>query len=159
MITVENIQKAVSRHFGISLVELRGPGRKADISQPRQLAMYLCRKMTRLSLPHIGRRFNYRDHTTILHGCRAIIKRLPRDNVLAEDLALISKKLDRLERIKPFLQNREVAAEARIVARKERALNQKIKLSTRPHSDPPMTLDVAGQKYRLIPYAGMDRGF
>ncbi len=55
-----------------SPAEIVGPTRMAEVVRPRQIAMYLARKMTNQSLPWIGRFFGDRDHTTVLHACRKI---------------------------------------------------------------------------------------
>ena len=67
MITVENVQKTVARHYGLTLEDMKSMGRQHRVSHPRQVAMWLCRELTTNSLPRLGRFFGYRDHTTILH--------------------------------------------------------------------------------------------
>ena len=66
------VQAATCQHFGLSMAELTGPCRNRQITRPRQIAMYLCRKMTRWSYLEIGRRFGGRDHSTVIHGCDQI---------------------------------------------------------------------------------------
>jgi chromosomal replication initiator protein len=56
----------------VTLDELTGPTRKREITVPRQMAIFLTREMIGMSLPQIGSLFGGRDHTTVLHSCRAI---------------------------------------------------------------------------------------
>jgi len=70
--TVDSIQSGVARFFGVKVNDLKGPRRHKQIVVPRQIAMYLARKHTDLSLPEIGKRFGNRDHTTVLHAVRKV---------------------------------------------------------------------------------------
>ena len=56
------------RYFGLSIEELCGPSRSRNLVQGRQIAMYLCRELTDLSLPKIGQQFGNRDHTTVMYA-------------------------------------------------------------------------------------------
>lgn len=69
---IAEIQAAVSARFDIPLYEMTSARRAKEIARPRQVAMYLCRNMTRNSLPDIGRRFGNRDHTTVIHAIKRI---------------------------------------------------------------------------------------
>lgn len=66
------IFKAVCDHYRVTLVDLCANRRTKEIVLPRQVAMYLCKKLTLNSLPQIGARLGGRDHTTVLHGIRKI---------------------------------------------------------------------------------------
>lgn len=70
--TVEEIQERICSKYGITLEEMKGPRRPNHIAHPRMVAMYLCRKMTNLSLEEIGRRFGNRDHGTVIHACKRV---------------------------------------------------------------------------------------
>ncbi|MBD8507021.1 chromosomal replication initiator protein DnaA [Hoyosella sp. G463] len=70
-ITAATIMTTVAEYFGITMDELCGPGRTRAVAQARQIAMYLCREMTDLSLPKIGQAFG-RDHTTVMHADRKV---------------------------------------------------------------------------------------
>lgn len=78
-ILIAEVQSAVARAYGLSLTDMLSSRRTWDISHPRQVAMYLCRKHTRANIAEIGRRFGGRDHTTVLHAFRAIGDRRTRD--------------------------------------------------------------------------------
>ncbi|MCL6627756.1 MAG: chromosomal replication initiator protein DnaA, partial [Alicyclobacillus shizuokensis] len=78
-ITVAQIQKVVGDHFGLKVDELKAKRRTKNVVLPRQLAMYLARELTELSLPRIGEEFGGRDHTTVLHACDRISQSLQHD--------------------------------------------------------------------------------
>ena len=71
-LSIENIQKTVASYFTISLNEMLSPRRSRSLVRPRQIAMYLAKKLTTKSLPDIGRQFNNRDHTTVIHAVKTI---------------------------------------------------------------------------------------
>ena len=71
----DQIQEAAAQAFDLPPSDLTGPSRAAVPLQARQLAIYLCREMTDLSLPQIGRQFGGRDHATILNAVRRIEKK------------------------------------------------------------------------------------
>jgi chromosomal replication initiator protein len=75
VITAERIQEVVSAHFKVPLHLLTSSKRSKEVAMARQVAMYLCRELTRSSLPDIGKQFGGKDHTTVLHGYKQI-KRL-----------------------------------------------------------------------------------
>lgn len=72
VINSATIQEAVARYFDIKLEEFKSKKRNRDIAYPRQIAMYLCRELTDMSLPKIGDEFGGRDHTTVIHACDKI---------------------------------------------------------------------------------------
>ena len=61
-----------AEYFGVSIEELRGPGKTRALAPAAQIAMYLCRELTDLSLPKIGQTFGGRDHTTVMHADKKI---------------------------------------------------------------------------------------
>ncbi|WP_051279966.1 chromosomal replication initiator protein DnaA [Hellea balneolensis] len=81
-LTVDRIQKAVCEEFRVTLTDMTSKRRARIIARPRQVAMYLSKKLTKRSLPDIGRRFGGRDHTTVMHAVKRI------DALRAEDPAL-----------------------------------------------------------------------
>ncbi|HFQ15772.1 MAG TPA: chromosomal replication initiator protein DnaA [Rhodobacteraceae bacterium] len=93
-VTVEEIQRKVSEHYGIRLSDLLGPRRVRSIARPRQVAMFLAKNLTSRSLPEIGRRFGNRDHTTVMHGVRRIEELKAVDSQLAEDVELLRRALE-----------------------------------------------------------------
>ncbi|OGW74816.1 MAG: chromosomal replication initiation protein DnaA [Omnitrophica bacterium RBG_13_46_9] len=76
---VDLIQKKVAQYFNINLQDMKIKKRTKAVAYPRQIAMYLSRDLTDLSLPEIGRFFGGRDHTTVLHACEKIENDLKKD--------------------------------------------------------------------------------
>jgi len=72
LITVDFIQRCVAEEFGVSLQELKTKRRNKQVVFPRQIAMYLSRELTDLSLPEVGELFGGKDHTTVLHSYKKI---------------------------------------------------------------------------------------
>lgn len=66
------IQDVVARYFDLKPEEFKTKKRNRDIAYPRQIAMYLCRDLTEMSLPKVGEEFGGRDHTTVIHACEKI---------------------------------------------------------------------------------------
>jgi chromosomal replication initiator protein len=71
-ISIESIQKAVSEQFGLRLAEIKAKNNSRAIVYPRQIAMYLAKRLTDASLPEIGRQFGGKHHTTVLHSVEKI---------------------------------------------------------------------------------------
>jgi chromosomal replication initiator protein len=92
-ITVENIQKAVSEYFQIKLTDLKSQKKLKTISIPRQIAIYLTRKYTQLSLNDIGNRFGGKDHSTVIHSINKIKKLIENDNDIKKHINNIEKML------------------------------------------------------------------
>lgn len=87
--TIDVIKKATLKVFPIARADLEGPSKMQAFVYPRQVAMYLCRTMTRKSFPQIGRAFGKRDHTTVLYAFRRIQKALLEDPRMADDIARV----------------------------------------------------------------------
>jgi chromosomal replication initiator protein len=77
--TVAEIQERTAEAFGISVVSLLSSSRAPAVAWPRQIAMYLARELTALSLPAIGHEFGGRNHTTVLHAYRRAARRIAED--------------------------------------------------------------------------------
>jgi len=71
-ISIENIQRLVCKEFGITLTQLKSKNNSRSVSYPRQIAMYLAKRLTPTSLPQIGREFGGKHHTTVLHSINKI---------------------------------------------------------------------------------------
>jgi chromosomal replication initiator protein len=71
-ITAATIMTQTAAYFGVTLEDLCGSSRSRMLVTARQIAMYLCRELTELSLPKIGQHFGGRDHTTVMHAERKI---------------------------------------------------------------------------------------
>ena len=92
-VTVEEIQKVVADHFNLRLADMLSSRKERAIARPRQVAMYLVKRLTNRSLPEIGRRFGGRDHTTVMHGVRKIEELKAKDPALAEDVETLEHLL------------------------------------------------------------------
>jgi chromosomal replication initiator protein len=92
--SLQLIIAACARQAGLTVPELLGFRRTAVALLPRQIGMYLAKKMTLASLPEIGRRFGGRDHTTVLRSVAKIERLLPRDADLAARVDLIKKDIE-----------------------------------------------------------------
>lgn len=91
--SVARVQKAVCRHFDVSLIDLKSPCRERRVAHPRMIAMYLCRDLTTKSFPEIGRRFGGRDHTTALHSYQKIRAKVQSDETFAAEIAKLKERL------------------------------------------------------------------
>ncbi len=94
-ITVDEIIAVTSASFGVSTTDLLGPSRKQPLARARQVAMYLCRELTDLSLPKIGREFGGRDHTTVLHGIDKVKQIMQSDKRVFDQVTALSQSLRR----------------------------------------------------------------
>jgi len=91
LITIDFIQRCVVEEFGIALGEMKARKRNKTIVLPRQIAMYLSRDLTDLSLPEIGQFFGGKDHTTVLHSYNKIKEAVKTDPSLAEKVEKITQ--------------------------------------------------------------------
>ena len=92
-ITIEDIQKKVATHFNIKVSDMHSARRSVAIARPRQVAMYLAKKLTTKSLPEIGRKFGGKDHTTVMHAVKRIEELSRADKEFAGDVELLMKML------------------------------------------------------------------
>ena len=93
IITVDKIQNIVSNYFNIALSEMLSQRRSRPLARPRQIAMYLAKKMTTRSLPEIGRRFANRDHTTVIHAVKTITRLSEQDDEMKKNINQIKSLL------------------------------------------------------------------
>jgi|TARA_B110000211_G_scaffold218627_1_gene263636 chromosomal replication initiator protein len=93
IITVDKIQNTVSHFFNISLTDMLSQRRSRPLARPRQIAMYLAKKMTTRSLPEIGRRFANRDHTTVIHAVKTITRLSEKDAEMKKNIEQIKNTL------------------------------------------------------------------
>ena len=93
IVAMEDIQEAVPACFHIKIADLKSRRRSKTLVHPRQIAMYLCRELTDASFPEIGRLFGGKDHTTIMHACRQIMKAKENDSGLNQTLDGLKEKI------------------------------------------------------------------
>jgi chromosomal replication initiator protein len=84
VISIETIQKKVAEHFDLRLADMTGTRRPENIAFPRQIAMFLSRQLTQLSLNAIGEAFGGRDHGTVLHAVRTVKDRMEVDQQIRQ---------------------------------------------------------------------------
>ncbi len=87
------IQEIVANHFNIRIEDLQGSKKPKNIAFPRQISMYLCRKLLDISLPKIGESFGGRDHTTVIHAISKIEKQLENDMALQNTILQLEKEI------------------------------------------------------------------
>jgi len=93
-IKIDDILKIVGRHYNVARTDLLSPRRARIVVMPRQIGMYLAKKLTARSLPEIGRRFGGRDHSTVLHAVRKIEEQIKTDDKLAREVALLIRLVE-----------------------------------------------------------------
>ncbi len=91
--TGEEILAVTAAAFGFSTDDMTGPSRRQPLVLARQIAMYLCRELTDLSLPKIGHLFGGRDHTTVLHAVDKVTRMLPSEPEVFDHVAELSQTL------------------------------------------------------------------
>ena len=93
IITIEDIQKIVVNYYDISTTDFLSARRSRHIARPRQIAMYLSKKLTTKSLPEIGRKFTGRDHTTVIHAIKKIEDLMQKDKKFEVEVQEISNRI------------------------------------------------------------------
>jgi chromosomal replication initiator protein len=73
-VTPAEIIKSVARHYGLKVSEIKSRNNSKQIVFPRQVAMYICKQLTELSFPEIGKHFNDKHHSTVMHSVEKIDK-------------------------------------------------------------------------------------
>ncbi len=92
-VTIDHVIKSISREWKVSERQLVGKGRKMEIAMARQIAMYLSRELTAASLFNIGLHLGGRDHSTVIHACKTVEKKMLGDNELKKRILRIKKEL------------------------------------------------------------------
>lgn len=94
-ITIDLIQDVVSSYYNLRIEDFKSKRRTKNVAFPRQIAMYLARKLTDLSLPKIGEEFGGRDHTTVIHAYEKITSLLETDDSFKETIDDLIKKIQK----------------------------------------------------------------
>ena len=92
-VTIDSIQDIVSNYFNLRVEDLKSQRRTRNVAYPRQIAMYLSRKLTDMSLPKIGEEFGGRDHSTVIHAVDKITEDLKDNKKLQEIVNEIKAKI------------------------------------------------------------------
>lgn len=93
VITAELIVEVVAEHYNITPADIYSKDKSRNISYPRQIVMYLCRKLTDLSVTEIGKTLGNRDHSTVLHGYEKVAKDINNDASLHNTIDVLIKKI------------------------------------------------------------------
>ncbi len=93
VIDSNRIKNIISDHYGVSVEDLDSKKRPKDIAYARQVAMYLCREMTDMSLPKIGADFGGRDHTTVIHAVDKISSEIKADSATKKTIQDLKRKV------------------------------------------------------------------
>lgn len=101
---VVTIQRAVAARFDLKRVDLTGPVRLAKVVLARQIAIYLCRKMTTRSFPYLAGKFGGRDHSTLVHASKKIERLIAADEKFAAMIQSIEDEIARFDQIKAAVQ-------------------------------------------------------
>jgi chromosomal replication initiator protein len=88
-VTIEMIQKTIADHFGMRVQELKSKNNSKSVALPRQICMYLCKKLAGVSLPQIGREFGNKHHTTVLHSINKIELLRQQDKEMAKSIQIL----------------------------------------------------------------------
>ncbi|MBU0512743.1 MAG: chromosomal replication initiator protein DnaA [Chloroflexi bacterium] len=89
----DQVINTVAHAYGVPMEQMMGRGRSRQVARPRQIAMYLLREDTKISLPQIGEALGGRDHTTVMYGCSKIADLLERDDKLRRQVIAIREQL------------------------------------------------------------------
>ena len=93
IVSMDDIQEMVGARFHVKIADLKSRRRSKTLVYPRQIAMYLCRELTDSSYPEIGRQFGGKDHTTIIHACKQVIKAKNSDSALSATLDSLKEQI------------------------------------------------------------------
>ena len=92
-VNVDDVQKKVAEHFNVRVSDMHSAKRARTVARPRQIAMYLVKSLTTMSLPEVGRKFGGRDHTTVMHAIKKVEDLMKTDSALREDVELLRRTL------------------------------------------------------------------
>lgn len=87
------VMDVVARYYHITVEDLKSNRRNKEVTNPRQVAMYLCRNLLNMTLPQIGLEFGKRDHTTVMHSCNKVSDDVNGEGTLIKDLEEIKKRI------------------------------------------------------------------
>ena len=112
-VSIEIIQKRVAEMYDLRPSDMTSKKRPASIARPRQIAMYLARRLTKSSLQEIGEAFGGRDHGTVLHACSAVAERIATDSSLKQKVEYLegTARIRTPEGVTPNLSHRGFRAQ------------------------------------------------
>ncbi|MFA6056137.1 MAG: chromosomal replication initiator protein DnaA [Thermodesulfovibrionales bacterium] len=92
-VTTDQIQRVVSEHFGLKISDMKAKKRTKEVALPRQIAMYLSKQLTSLSLSDIGKNFGGKDHATVIYSYKQVEDKRARDEVFNRMIEILSRKI------------------------------------------------------------------
>lgn len=92
-ITTDQIQKTVSEHFALKVSDMKAKKRTKEVALPRQIAMYLSKQLTNLSLSDIGKNFGGKDHATVIYACKQIEEKRAKDEAFNRMIESLIRKI------------------------------------------------------------------
>lgn len=92
-VTTDHIQRIVCEHFALKLSDIKAKKRTKEVALPRQVAMYLSKQLTSLSLSDIGKNFGGKDHATVIYACKQVEERKAKDEVFNRMIESLLRKI------------------------------------------------------------------
>ncbi len=92
-VTTDQIQKTVSEHFALKVSDMKAKKRTKEVALPRQIAMYLSKQLTNLSLSDIGKNFGGKDHATVIYACKQIEEKRAKDEAFNRMIESLIRKI------------------------------------------------------------------
>ncbi|MBN1882719.1 MAG: chromosomal replication initiator protein DnaA [Deltaproteobacteria bacterium] len=91
--SIENIQKIVAKYYKLKVSDLKSQKRLKAVAEPRQIAMYLCKKINKASYPEIGKRFGGKDHSTVIHAVKKVERKINEDKQFRHNIFSIENQI------------------------------------------------------------------
>lgn len=91
--SIENIQKTVAKYFKLKVSDLKSQKRLKAVAEPRQIAMYLCKKISKASYPEIGRKFGGKDHSTVIHAVKKVERKINEDKQFRHNIFSLENQI------------------------------------------------------------------
>ncbi len=92
-ITVDHVQKIVCEYFGIKMIDIKAKKRTKEVALPRQIAMYITKQLTDMSLSDIGKGFGGKDHATVIYACKQIEEKRAKDEAFNRMIENLLRKI------------------------------------------------------------------
>jgi chromosomal replication initiator protein len=94
-VNVDQVQRKVAEHYDVRLADMTSKRRPAHIAFPRQVAMFISRRLTKCSLQDIGEAFGGKDHGTVIHACKTVQNRMDKEESLRQVVRFLEASLQR----------------------------------------------------------------
>jgi chromosomal replication initiator protein len=94
-VNIDQVQRKVAEHYDVRLADMTSKRRPANIAFPRQVAMFISRRLTKCSLQDIGEAFGGKDHGTVIHACKTVQNRMDKEESLRQVVRFLEASLQR----------------------------------------------------------------